>query len=263
MDLLRGPADRQRQARPPPRVGTDLQGPLLPLPHHAGPLRRPSSRLGLPRPAGRGRGREATRHRRQAPDRRRDRHRRVRPPVPRVGRVLRQGVARRHRPDRLLARPRGRLLDPRPELHRVGVVAASPTVRPGPALRGLQGGPVLPPLRHRPVQPRARTARRLPGRGGRVGVRAAPAPRRRPGAGRRRHRPARLDDHAVDPHLQHRGGGAPGPHLRSGRRDADRRGAGRRGHGARCTNHGAGAGARSRRPPVPAPVRSRGGRSRC
>ena len=49
---------------------------------------------------------------------------------------------------------------------------------PGPPLRGHQGGAVLPPLRHRLEQPRARAARRLPGRGRRVGLRPVPAARR-------------------------------------------------------------------------------------
>ena len=61
VDLLRGPADRQRPARPPPRVGPGLQGPLPPVPDDAGPTTSPQGRLGLPRPAGRARGREGAR----------------------------------------------------------------------------------------------------------------------------------------------------------------------------------------------------------
>ena len=69
MGLLRGPAHGQRPARDPPRVGAPLQGPLPPLPHDAGQARRPQGRLGLPRPPGRGRGREGARLLRQARDR--------------------------------------------------------------------------------------------------------------------------------------------------------------------------------------------------
>ena len=53
--VLRGSADRERPTRDPPRVGPPLQGPLSPLPHDAGQARRAQGRLGLPRPAGRGR----------------------------------------------------------------------------------------------------------------------------------------------------------------------------------------------------------------
>ena len=58
MGLLRGPAHGQRPARPPPRVGPGVQGPLPPVPDHAGPRRPPQGRLGLPRPAGGDRGGE-------------------------------------------------------------------------------------------------------------------------------------------------------------------------------------------------------------
>ena len=78
MGLLRGPADRQRAARHPPRLGPAVQGPLPPVPHHAGSPRGPEGRLGLPRPPGRGRGREGARHPQQARDRGL-RHRRVQP----------------------------------------------------------------------------------------------------------------------------------------------------------------------------------------
>ena len=66
MDLLRGPADRQRHARHAPRRGAGLQGRLPALPDHEGLPRPPQGRLGLPRPAGRARGREGARLHRQA-----------------------------------------------------------------------------------------------------------------------------------------------------------------------------------------------------
>ena len=69
MGVLRGPADRERPARHPPRVGPIVQGPLSPLPHDARPARRPQGRMGLPRPARRARGREGARVLGQAADR--------------------------------------------------------------------------------------------------------------------------------------------------------------------------------------------------
>ena len=87
-------------------------------------------------------------------------------------------------------------------LRRVGLVADLPALAEGPALRGPQGEPLLLALRHRPVVPRAGPARRLPRHRRSVGLRPLPAARRprapRPG----RRRPAGVDDHAVDAHLQ-------------------------------------------------------------
>ena len=65
VDVLRGPADRQRQARRPPRRGPRLQGRVPPVQDDAGLPRGPQGRLGLPRPAGRARGREGARLHRQ------------------------------------------------------------------------------------------------------------------------------------------------------------------------------------------------------
>ena len=114
---------------------------------------------------------------------------------------LPRGLERADRADRVLARPRRRLPHARPELHRVGLVGAAPDLRQGPALRGPQGRPVLPALRHRAVEPRGRA--RLPGRRRPVGLRPLPGRRgRRPAAGRRR--AARLDHDAVDARLQRR-----------------------------------------------------------
>ena len=124
VDLLRGPAHRQRPARAAPRVGPGVQGPLPPLPDDAGPQRAPQGRLGLPRPAGRARGREGARPPHQARDRGL-RHRRVQPALPRVGAPLRRGLVGAHRAVRHVDRHRRRLLDARQRLHRVGLVAAS------------------------------------------------------------------------------------------------------------------------------------------
>ena len=51
LDLLRGPADRERPPRHPPRRGPRLQGRVPALQDHAGLPRRAEGRLGLPRPA--------------------------------------------------------------------------------------------------------------------------------------------------------------------------------------------------------------------
>ena len=77
---------------------------------------------------------------------------------------LRRGLGAADRADRLLGRHLRRLLDPDPRLCAVGVVASPPAVGPRADVRGRQGCPLLPPLRHRPVEPRAGPARRLPRR---------------------------------------------------------------------------------------------------
>ena len=76
------------------------------------------------------------------------RHRRVQPALPRVGLRVPRGLERADGADRLLAGPRQRLPHARRDLRRVGLVGAAPDRRQGPALRGLQGRPVLPALRH-------------------------------------------------------------------------------------------------------------------
>ena len=201
-----------------------------------GYARAPQGRVGHPRPARRGGGREAARHHRQAPDRGRGRDRRVHPPVQGVGAELRGGVEDPHRAHRLLDRHRRRLLDLRPGVRRVGLGQPEEPVGPGPALRGHQGRALLPPVRHGAEQPRAGPARRLPGGGGRVGLRALPADRR----GRSRRCPGRhprpdlagrpvtggVDHHPVDPAVQHRRGGGTRPRLRRGGRRRGGRGAG-------------------------------------
>ena len=226
LGLLRGPADGQRHAGPAPRLGPGLQGPLLPLPHHGRRLRGPPGRLGHPRAAGRGRGGEEARHHGQGADRGAGRHRRVHPAVPRVRLLLRRRVRPPDDAHRLLGRHGRGVLDVGPDVHRVGLVAPAAALRPGAPVRGPQGRAVLPPLRDGAVEPRARPARRLPGRGGRVGLRA-PAPGRpaRPTSvgGRRRRVAGRVDDHAVDPAVEHGRGRQPRPHVRRRRRGGDGR----------------------------------------
>ena len=80
---------------------------------------------------------------------------------------------RADRAHRLLARPRRRLPHARPDLRRVGLVGAEADLRQGPALRGPQGRPVLPALRHGAVLARGRAG--LQGRRRPVGLRALPA----------------------------------------------------------------------------------------
>ena len=69
LELLRGAADRQRPPRLPPRPLPRLQGRLPALPDDARLPRAAQGGLGLPRPAGRARGREGARHLLEAGDR--------------------------------------------------------------------------------------------------------------------------------------------------------------------------------------------------
>ena len=95
-----------------------------------------------------------------------------------------------------------------------------------PPLRGPQGRPLLPALRHRALLPRGRAG--LPGRRGPLDLRALPAARRGGGV-------AGLDDDALDPPRQRRRRRRPRRHLRprQGRRRGPdlRRAAGREGAG--------------------------------
>ena len=183
--VLRGAADRQRQPRHPPRAQPRVQGHLPALPDDERALRRAQGRLGLPRPAGGagagGRARVHLQGRHRAL-----RDRRVQRPLPREGAQPRRGVEPADRADRLLDRSRRRLPHARPQLRRVGVVGAEDDPRQGPAVREAQGRPLLPARPGHAVQPRARPARRLPGRRRPVGLRAPAGHRAR----RARRRPA-------------------------------------------------------------------------
>ena len=150
------------------------------------------------------------------------RDRRVQRPLPREGAQPRRGLEPADRADRLLDRPRRRLPDARPGVRRVGVVGAEDDPRQGAAVREAEGRPVLPPRRDDALEPRARPARRLPGRPRPVGVRAPAGAHgiRRPL--RQGDRAARVDDDAVDARLQRRGRGRPGPtYVRARSRDED------------------------------------------
>ena len=253
--LLRGPAHRQRQAGTPPRVGTGLQGPVLPVPDHAGhrvDRRAGWDTHGLPV--------EVEVEKRLGISGKRQIEEEV--GIAEFVRLCRESVVSYVEDWRELTVRIGYWLDfddaywtLNPDVHRVGVVAPPPALRPGPALRGHQGRPLLPPVRHRAVQPRAGPARGLPGRRGRVGLRPPAPGRRRPGAGGWRHLAARLDDHPVDAPLQHRGGREPRPHLRGRRRDGGGRAAGGAGDGRGRRGHRTGPRGGPGRPALP-PARS-------
>ena len=175
------------------------------------------------------------------------RHRRVQREVPRVGLHVPRGLGPADRADRLLGRPRRRLPHARPDLHRVGLVGAEADLGQGPALRGPQGRPVLPALRHRAVQ-RTRSRQGYqdvvdPS----VYVRFPVLEDGGPAAGRRR--AARLDDDAVDARLQRRRRGRPRADLRA-RARARRRRRARPRRGARRARA-----RRGRRDPRPLPGR--------
>ena len=222
LDLLRGPADRQRQARHAPRRGPGLQGRLPALQDHAGLPGRPQGRLGLPGTARRGGGREGARPLGQAA---RSRSTASRSSTRSAGSRCSAHVDEFEEMTERMAywvdmSQAYRTMDP--SVHRERVVVAEADLRQGPALRGAPHHAVLPPLRDRPVRPRARQPGgyetvvdpsvyvRLPLTSG---------PVRRPG------RPAGVDHDAVDPRVQHRCRGQSRRRRTSGhRRHRDRRG---------------------------------------
>src|SRR4051812_5688698 len=153
MGFLRGPAARERPSRHPPRLGPPVQGHLPAFPHHAGQVRREEGRVGLPRPAGGGGGREGARLLGKAPDRGL-RHRGLQPALPGVGAAVRGGLVGADQPDRDVARSLRRLHDDEQRVHRERVVAVPRALGQGPDLRGLEGGPLLRPVRDRALEPR-------------------------------------------------------------------------------------------------------------
>ena len=224
--VLRRAAVRQRAAALRPPDHRLRQGPGAALPDHAGQPGGAQVRLGLPRPARRGRGRTAARHLRQGRHPRHG-HREVQPGLPRVGAALHPRLAGVRHPAGPLGRLRPRLQDARSVLHgerHVGVPAA---VGQGPGLPGLQGAAVLLAVRDPAVQPRAADGRRhLRRAAGPVGHGPVQAGDRGVAAG--------LDHHAVDAAVQ--------PGLR-GRRGHQLRGAG---EGRRAVHPGPGPAGRLR-----------------
>ncbi len=209
MALLRGSADRQRQARGAPRRGAGLQGPLPALPHDEGLPRAAARRLGLPRDPRRARGRAPARLHAQA-GHRGLRGRGVQRAVPPVGADLCAGLEPPDRAHRVLGGPRRGVLDDERRVRRERLVVAVVAVGRRPALRGSPRRPVLPALRHAAVGPRGGAGLRAGHRP--VGVRAVPGAGGAAGGGG----PAGVDDHAVDADLQRRGGRGTVGALRAG-----------------------------------------------
>ena len=224
VELLRGAADRQRRAGIAPRPVARLQGHLPPLPQHARPSRAAQGRLGLPRPARRAGGRAGARDLLEGRDRGL-RDRRVQRALPRVGVPLRRGMEPAHRADRLLDRPRRPLRDAHELLHRVGLVVAAQDLGRRAPLRGPQGGPLLPPLRHGALLARGRPG--LRGRRGPLRIRATARPRAE-GATAGGGRAPGLDHHALDADLQRGGRRRPRDRVRAGAARRFRRGPGGR-----------------------------------
>ena len=207
LELLRGPADRQRPPRLPPRPRPRLQGRLPALQDDVRLPGAAQGGLGLPRPAGRARGRKAARDLLQAGDRG-VRDRRVQPALPRVGLRVRRGVEPADRADRLLDRPRRPLRHPRGRLHRVGlVVAAQALGRAAASTRATRSSPTA----------RA-TARRSPRTRSRRATRTSRTPRStcasRCSASAERRVAAGLDDDPLDAARQRRRRRRPRRHLR-------------------------------------------------
>ena len=205
--LLRGPADRQRPARLAPRPRARLQGHLPALQDDARLLRRRA------RPAGTATAcRSSSRSSSSSASRPSTRSRPTASPS-----STRSAASRSSRTSRSGTRLTERIgfwidlddayrtLDD--DVHRVGLVGAAPDLGQGPALRGPQGRPLLPALRHGAVLPRGGAG--LPGRRStrRVYVRFPVAEDGRPAAGGRR--AAGVDDDAVDAGLERRGRGRP------------------------------------------------------
>ena len=151
-----------------------LQGPLPAVQDHAGLSTCPQGRLGLSRPARRGRGGAGARAVGQE-GHRGVRRRRVQRPLPRVRAAARGRLRGTDRADGLLGRPVPCVPDDGPRLHRVGVVVAQGHLRQGPADQGLPDQPVLPALRHAAVGSRTRAAGRLRDRHRPVSHRPLPA----------------------------------------------------------------------------------------
>ena len=135
-------------------------------------------RLGLPRPAGRGRGGEAARHHHQGARSSTLGVDKFNEACRDVGAALHQGLGAVRHPPGPLGRLRQRLQDARPGLHGERHVGVQDPARQGSGLRGLPGAGVLLAVRDAAVQHRDPDGRRLPGPAGPGADRVVPAGRR-------------------------------------------------------------------------------------
>ena len=196
--VLRRPAVRQRAAALRPPADRIREGRRAALPDDARPPRRAPLRLGLPRAAGRGAGREGARHLRTPRDHR-VRHRPLQRRLPHERAAVHPGVARLRHPPGALGRLRQRLQDARPRLHGERHVGVQDALGQGPDLRGLPRARLLLALRDAAQQHRDADGRRLPRSPGPGAHGVADARQRRPDPD--------LDDDAVDAAGQPGGGG--------------------------------------------------------
>ena len=160
--LLRRAAVRQRTAALRPPADRLRQGRRAALPDDARPARRAPVRLGLPRPAGRGRGREAARHQAQGRDRG-DGRRRVQRGVPHLGAALHRASGSEY------VTRQARWVDFDNDYKTLDLDymesvmwAFKIPVGQGSGLRGLPGAVVLLALRDAAVEHRDQDGRRLP-----------------------------------------------------------------------------------------------------
>ena len=199
LDLLRGPADRERHARHPPRRGAGVQGRLPPL----------QDDEGLPRPRGWPAGtatacRSSWRWRRSSASPASPTSRRTASPS--STRAAARTCSATSTRSRQMSERMGYWADYEnaywtmtPDYVESVWWALKTDLRQGPAGRGLPGRAVLHPMRHRAVRPRAGAGLRDGRRP--VGLRPAAADLRPVG---RAGRDAGLDDHAVDAAQQRR-----------------------------------------------------------
>ena len=153
--LLRRPAHGQRPPAHRPHRNARHQGPDSALPEHEGQGRPAQGRLGYARPARGAGGGKAAGPGRQAADRGL-RHRALHRRVQKERMEVSARVGGNVRPCGLLGGYEEPLHHLQGRLYRVRVVEPEGDLEKRPALQGLQGRALLPPLRHRALQPRGR-----------------------------------------------------------------------------------------------------------
>ena len=150
--LLRRPAHGQWPPAHRPHRNARHQGPDSALPEHEGQGRPAQGRLGYARPARRARSGKIPRQATDRGLRHRALHRRVQKERVEVSARVGGNV----RPCGLLGGYEEPLHHLQGRLYRVRVVEPEGDLEKRPALQGLQGRALLPPLRHRALQPRGR-----------------------------------------------------------------------------------------------------------